>query len=396
VPIRTWSKTRVIKPLKRKTMKKIINISVFLIALLSFRGCEKKELLTINGEIAPNEMDNLSKTEYVLSLGDADQTFETFSWTAPDYGFNAAITYTVQADVSGNEFAGAFDIVTVTHSTSASVTVGEFNQLMLEAELSPDTPHSLEFRVESVVNDNVDPVYSVVKTATVTAYPTDFPPIYMIGDATGGWDLALAVVMYTTGAPGEYSIINEWTNDGAFRFFDAPDWNATKQWNWTYFEGGTVDANFENANDGDTNIRFIGTSGFYRITVNFATKTISLEPVEKPRRLLVGSAMPGGWDIQNPTEMTFISDGVFEVTSQFINDKPDDPVDPENTFRVFWKNDWTAGWNYPYYVGEGYTISDLFEDALDGDNNFRFLGPTGNYTFSLNEWEKTITMVAAE
>ena len=158
-----------------------------------------------------------------------------------------------------------------------------------------------------------------------------------------------------------------------------------------------MDANFENAQDGDTNIRFIGTTGFYRITVNFATKTISLEAVEKPRRLLVGSAMPGKWDIQNPTEMTFLSDGVFEVTSQFINDKPNDPVDPENTFRIFWENDWGSGWNYPYYVEQGYTISDMFEDALDGDNNFRFTGgPTGNYTFTLNEWEKTITMVEAK
>lgn len=376
-------------------MKNILKLSVFLIALLAFRGCEKKDLLTINGEIAPNEMDNLSNTEYVLSLGDADQIFETFAWTTPDFGFSAAITYTVQTDVAGSNFANAIDIATVTHSTTASVTVGELNQKMLEAELSPDVPVSMEFRVVSVVSDNVDPVYSAVKTATVTAYPTDFPPIYMIGDATGGWDLTLAVVLYTTGAPGEYSIISEWTNEGAFRFFDAPDWNAAKQWNWTYFEGGTIDANFENANDGDTNIRFTGETGWYKITVNFATKSIALESVEKPRRLLVGSAMPGGWDINNPTEMTFISDGVFEVTTQFANDNPT-AEDPENTFRVFWKNDWGAGWNYPHYVSEGYTISDVFEDALDGDNNFRFIGATGTYTFTLNEWEKTITMVEAQ
>jgi hypothetical protein len=376
-------------------MKHIRNIGVFLIALLSVWACEDKELLTISGEIAPNEMNDLSASDYVLSLGDADLTFETFSWTAPDYGFSAAVTYTVQAAVAGSDFASAIDVVTVAHETTASVTVGEFNQLMLEADLAPEVPLSMEFRVVSVVSDNVDPVHSVVKTATVTAYATDFPPIYMIGDATGGWDLALAVIMYTTGTPGEYSIINEWTNSGAFRFFDSPAWDAPKQWNWTYFDGGTVDANFENATDGDTNIRFIGETGWYRITVNFATKSIALEAVEKPRRLLVGSAMPGGWDIQNPTEMTFISDGVFEVTTQFANDNPT-ADDPENTFRVFWKNDWGAGWNYPYYLGEGYTIADVFEDAQDGDNNFRFIGASGTYTFSLNEWEKTITMVEAK
>jgi hypothetical protein len=184
-------------------MKNICKTGVFLIALLLSWGCEDKDLLTINGEVTPNEMSNLSQSEYVLSLGEADQIFETFNWTAPNFGFSAAITYTVQADVAGNDFASAFDVVTVTHTTSASVTVGEFNQMMIEAGLETDAALSMEFRVVSVVSDNVEPVHSVVQTASVTAYPTDFPPIFMIGDATGGWDLGLAVTMYTTGAPGE-------------------------------------------------------------------------------------------------------------------------------------------------------------------------------------------------
>ena len=88
-------------------MRNNIFIGALLIALISCWGCEDKELLTLSGDITQNEMQNLSKAEYVLTLGEADLTFETFSWTAPDYGFPASINYTVQTDVSGNNFANS-------------------------------------------------------------------------------------------------------------------------------------------------------------------------------------------------------------------------------------------------------------------------------------------------
>ena len=110
-----------------------------------------------------------------------------------------------------------------------------------------------------------------------------------------------------------------------------------------------------------------------------------MEAVDPPRMLMVGAAMPGGWDIDNPTEMTYSNlTGVYEATVAFANE----------TFRFFKKNDWSTGLNYPYFLGEGYAISDLFEDALDGDNNFRFIGTPGTCKCTLNMWEKTITMEA--
>jgi len=366
-------------------MRNNIFIGALLIALISCWGCEDKDLLTISEDIPQNEMQDLSKAEYVLTLDEADLTFETFSWTAPDYGFPASINYTVQADVSGNNFASAFDVVSASHETSASINVVDFNKLMIEAELEPETPYVLEFRVASVINPDVETVYSSVKSGTVTAYATEFPPIYMIGAATGGWDTDLAVIMYTTGAPKEYSITNEWTSGEAFRFFSEPSWEPAKQWNWTYFEGGTIAPELENAEDGDTNLRFTGESGFYTIVVNLATKTITMVAVEAPRMLMVGAAMPGGWDIDNPTEMTYSNlTGAYEATVAFANE----------TFRFFTKNDWSTGLNYPYFLGEGYAIPDLFEDALDGDNNFRFIGTPGTFKCTLNMWEKTITMEA--
>ena len=56
------------------------------------------------------------------------------------------------------------------------------------------------------------------------------------------------------------------------------------------------------------------------------------------------------------------------------------------------EGDWATGQNYPYFIGEGYTIDANFEDAMDGDNNFRFTGTTGSYNFTIDTVGKTISI----
>ncbi|HYW97160.1 MAG TPA: SusE domain-containing protein, partial [Bacteroidales bacterium] len=188
------------------------NVTIIVLSLLflpAFFGCQKDESKTmLNDNIAPNELQALSASEYTLALENKDQTFESFEWTKPDFGFQAAITYTLQADVADSGFNNPLELVQTDNLTVASVTQGTFNQKMLDAGYEPDVAYDMDFRVSSVVNPNVDPVYSTVQTATVTPYATTFPPIYMIGDAVGGWDTNLAVAMHST-APNVYTTINE-------------------------------------------------------------------------------------------------------------------------------------------------------------------------------------------
>ena len=44
----------------------------------------------------------------------------------------------------------------------------------------------------------------------------------------------------------------------------------------------------------------------------------------------------------------------------------------------------------PYYAGQGYKIVSVLEDALDGDNNFRFTGTPDTYRVKIDENNKTI------
>ena len=100
--------------------------------------------------------------------------------------------------------------------------------------------------------------------------------------------------------------------------------------------------------------------------------------------VLVGAgAADTGWDWTNPGKLECTGAGVYEGTINLVND----------AFRFFTvKDDWGSGRNFPYYVNEGYTIDANFEDAQDGDNNFRFVGTPGSYTIVINTNNKTISL----
>ncbi len=75
---------------------------------------------------------------------------------------------------------------------------------------------------------------------------------------------------------------------------------------------------------------------------------------------------------------------VFEVTTTLAND----------AFRFFTINgDWGSGLNYPYFINDGYTIDANFENASDGDSNFRFIGTPGLYAITVDGVNKTIAAV---
>ncbi len=107
------------------------------------------------------------------------------------------------------------------------------------------------------------------KTVTVV------PPLYMTGAGIGGWDqpgTGVSIKMtYTTA--GTYQATATFYNNEAFRFFAQANWGPTS-YNFPFFE--SVHPDFVNANDGDSNLRYMGTTGSRTVTVNLATKSVTL------------------------------------------------------------------------------------------------------------------------
>ncbi|GET27278.1 SusE domain-containing protein [Prolixibacter sp. NT017] len=363
-------------------MKYILNSILFLFVLGIVSSCTQKDLTIYNPDNATGPTLTMPSS-VTMSMDNKADSVE-FSWTPSDYNLQVAVTYSLQMDTVGDNFANAYTLYSGADD-HFSITVGDLNSaLMGQLELPAEQSASVEFRVVSNISDNVADLNSASQSIDLTPYKTVFPPIYMIGAATGGWDTSLAVEMPST-EPNVYSTIAKFTQDQAFRFFAQPDWGPTS-YNYPYFESGTISSLLENAQDGDSNFQFLGATGYYRITVNLKTLTVDMTSVPEPVMYMTGAAI-GGWDQPGTgasVKMTFVKENVWKGTADFISGE---------AFRFFAQADWgPTSYNYPYFA-DG-TVDPMLEDAQDGDNNFKFTGTSGTYEITLNLNDLTVTMTA--
>ena len=102
---------------------------------------------------------------------------------------------------------------------------------------------------------------------------------------------------------------------------------------------------------------------------------------------MVGAAVTfAGWGWDTPNKIDCTGNQVYSGNIYLNNDG-------DANFRFFTvETDWGSGRNFPYYADAGYTIDPLFEDAMDGDNNFKFLGTSGLWFLEIDDINKTITL----
>jgi hypothetical protein len=365
-----------------KTFTKMRNtiLSVaFFITGFGLISCDDNDpKATLKENVASGELQELSSASFVLTREEANEEFEKFQWTETDFGFASSTTYKVQLDRADGDFSEPLEIASIDNLLSATITVGEMNKRLLEFGLDPDEAADVKIRVISIINEKIAPVSSAVKMLTITPYATSFPPIYMVGEALNGWNWNPGTpVEVLSSAPKIYETIAKFTNGKAFRFFAQKDWGPTS-YNYPFFS--SVDPKFENANDGDLNLKFIGTSGWYQVTVDLKTNTVVMLSVAEPLLYMTGAALNGwNWDPGNPVKLTFIKPGVFEANATFGNE----------TFRFFAQADWgPTSYNYPSFT----SVDSRFENANDGDKNLRFIGTPGTYKITVDLNNLTVAM----
>jgi hypothetical protein len=333
----------------------------------------------------------------VLTDVTEDETALTVEWTDPDFSEEntTTVNYIVEASLSGNGFVNVANLGE-TNERTLSFTHGDLNENMLNIGAEADVEASVEIRIRSVIDSASGMIErtSEVITISVTPYETALPAtLWGVGagmpDAGWGWGSPEVFPLQGSKYSGNVNLSPD--NGGNFRFFLQEDWGP-ESWNYPYFEdrGFTFDSDLVNANDGDSNFQFIGTAGEYFLEIDMDAKTITLSPpVVGPncnldQLYLVGAGIAtAGWNWDNPTVLSCTGNGTYSGNVELVND----------TFRFFLQPDWGPdSYNFPYYVSEGYTIDPNFEDALDGDNNFRFTGTPGNYFLTVDDINKTITL----
>ncbi len=358
-------------------MKNKIIHSIYLLLCCTLFACEEEgEKAIIKSNVAPNAIQNLSGNAFTLLFDDSDEDFEEISWSELDFGFPASVSATVEIAKAGENFANSVELAT-TSSNTVTLTVGEINEALLGMGFLPEEAADVQLRVRSVVNNAIDPVYSSPLSITITPYATTFPPIYIIGDVQG-WNLANAFELQSTG-PGTYEAIGTFQQNGKFRFFATPSWDA-QQWGYSFFSGGSIATGLSDGADGDSNFLFGSPSGYYKISVSLKDKTIALEASSAPTLFIIGDAQ--GWDLNNALEMQSLGGGQFEVIGQFQQN---------GKFRFFSNPDWGAD-QFRFSSFSGGTIDTELADGADGDSNFLFTAASGIYKMIVSINDKTISV----
>ena len=279
-------------------MKKIKVIFPFFILIVVFWSCKKEEnVITYEGGTAPILTSSVA-TGDTIAFNAQDTSIQalTLSWTNPNYqlsnGPNSLdVNYAIQIDTLGANFGSSIlQNTTITSSLSQTFSAGQLNAILNDMNLSPDTMHTIQVRVESYLGENAAPLYSNVFNYTVTPFTVTKVPLpssgnlYLVGDITATGALSNwtnsstpdAAQIFTKVGPAEYQITvamaggtpSDATSVNEFLFIPvAGSWNSK----FAAPNDGQSNGIFEYVTGGGNNFQGPTVPGNYLIDVNFAT-----------------------------------------------------------------------------------------------------------------------------
>ena len=285
-------------------MKKFNFIYILAAMMLVLASCKDEVGPVIQDPTAPALSAPANGTSMELTEANSKDAI-TFTWSAATgYGFAAAVTYKLEMSLPGENFAKPTAVVTTT-ATTATLSNGDLNNLLMAAELSPGVSADIQFRVAASVSDFVPSVYSPVIALAVKPYRVvvNYPKLYCPGSYQG-WNPGAAPVVSSILSDGKYEGYIWFADAGTqFKFTDGPSWD--KNWGDTGADG--------TLNPGGDNI-VAADPGYYKINVNLPALTYTIAKTDWG---VIGSATAGGWD--SDQNMTYdAAAGVWTATLNLV------------------------------------------------------------------------------
>lgn len=280
-----------------------------LVMILGLTSCEDRELITIENSAAPIVMD-LSQDNLILESNFPGNPALTIAWKSAEFTVPVETKYTVEISAD-EEFTTPYQLAQTTQSeTSVSFTHVEMNEAVKRIGLVPYVSQKLYFRVSSFIGSGDLMQYSNVSSINITPYlasPTyDYVDLYLIGDATaGGWDNLATngnlLPMLKTSDPNVY------TFTGLFKVGGFKMIKVKGSWDAQYGIGASAGLLSTDGGSGDIKVL---TEGYYKLTIDTAALTYTMEPVTAPTTTynsvsIIGS-VKGNWDTDvQLTQSTF-------------------------------------------------------------------------------------------
>lgn len=273
--------------------KNILHIVAGISMMLAVTACEKdQDMVTLSASESITM--SASATELLLAKDNADQEAVVFSWTPlevtwsnPDLARTGIITYTLQLDTVGGEFANPAEVeIEVENESELSYSVAELNSLLVSKfKIAPDVSHTIYARVLAAISSNIDPVYSNVVELSVTPYTdaVELPALWVPGGHQG-WAPDTAPRVFSLEDDGIYSGYVYFPANNEFKFTSAPNWD-----NINYGENGPGKL----STDGGAGNLTVTEAGYYFLTANINELTWSSAIHSWG---VLGDATAGGWD----------------------------------------------------------------------------------------------------
>lgn len=247
-------------------MKKIFS-HLLLISAAScfFYSCKKDEVKTILKIGAPPAL-AASGTNFTLTKATENNVAATFTITPPDFGYSAAITYTLQFCKPGNNFVTIGQVQLPDMSTSQTITVKSMNIASLNAGLDTTSSQAVQVRLKADIGNGQTPVYSNVLSLNVKPYSLN-AYLWVPGDYQG-WDPASAPKLISINSSGNYEGYVNLTASGyqGFKFTDGPSWNGG------IFGDASSSGTTGNLSSPGNDIKFT-TPAYYLLKVNLNNNT---------------------------------------------------------------------------------------------------------------------------
>jgi hypothetical protein len=233
-----------------------------------------------------------SATTVSATLATASQTAATFNWTRSFVGYSGAITYAIQYDSAGKNFASPQEIAVPNNMLTRALTQAEVNAAALSEGVAAGSTGRIEFRIKATTAQGAL-AFSNAVSITVNTYQP-LIRLYMPGSYQGStgngtdWTPADAPELIRDLRP-------EALNKLYYTYIFLPagaEFKITQGRTWDVNYGGTGGNLVLNS---PTNLS-VSNAGWYRISVDLGTMKYD---IREGRMGFVGGATGADWEPGN-------------------------------------------------------------------------------------------------
>lgn len=227
-------------------------------------------------------------TSVTLSLANASQKAIGYSWTPAFIGYPGIVTYSLQYDSAGKNFANVKEIAIGTATYTKNLTQGEMNETALQSGIPGGNTGKVDYRVKAVTNRGAvsySNVYSVTIQSYIPILRFYMPGSYQAATGNGNdWDP-------TTAPEFIRDLRTDVFNDMYYMYAYLPanaEFKITQGRSWDINYGGSGG----NLSPGGANFS-VATAGVYRISFK---RSANKYDIRAGRMGFVGGATGAGWD----------------------------------------------------------------------------------------------------